>query len=297
MKSRIFVLSLVLSAIFLNGCAGSSLSGLGEGIFSRNGNSLLDEGGKLFQAARGLDEEQEYYLGRGVGALVLSKYQPLNNDALNRYVNKVGLTVAAHSERPVTFGGYHFLVLNSPEVNAISAPGGFVFVTKGLVKLAPNEDALAAVLAHEVAHVVKGHGRKAISQANLTSALLAVGKEAAASEGNIATQELVSAFGNSVQEVFGTLIEKGYSRGQEYDADEMAVEIMKKAGYQTSAMLDMLNALKAREGKDSGGWYETHPKASNRIGNIDGDIKPNPEADKGLKIRTARFKSALGGAA
>lgn len=290
-------LTAVLAISLFTGCAGAGLQSLSDGLFQGNGNSLLDAGGQLFSAARGLTDEQEYYLGRGVGALVLSKYKPLNNDGLNRYVNKVGLAVAAKSERPVTFGGYHFLVLNTPEVNAISAPGGFVFITKGLVKLAPDEDALAAVLAHEVAHVVKGHGRKAISQANLTSALLTLGKEVAASEGNLVTQELVSAFGNSVQEVFSTLIDKGYSRGQEYDSDEMAVEILTKAGYQSSAMLDMLNALKAHEGKESGGWYETHPKAANRIGNIDGDIKANPEADKGIKVRTARFKAAVAGLA
>ena len=106
--------------------------------------------------------EQEYYIGRAVAATVLSKYKPYDISAGNEYLNVLGQGLALSSDRPETFGGYHFLIMDSDEINAFSAPGGLVLVSRGLIRCCPNEDALAAVLAHEIGHVEKQHGLRAI---------------------------------------------------------------------------------------------------------------------------------------
>ncbi len=74
----------------------------------------------------------------------------------------LGQSLVIFSDRPETFGGYHFLLLDSNEINAFAAPGGLILVTRGMLQCCANEDELAAVLAHEIAHVEKKHGLTAI---------------------------------------------------------------------------------------------------------------------------------------
>jgi predicted Zn-dependent protease len=105
---------------------------------------------KATEAARPINDSEEYYVGRAVAARLLSKYPLCQNVKLTAYVNEVGEAVARKSSRPRTFRGYHFAVLETPEVNAFACPGGTIFITKGLVQTCDNEDQLAAVLAHEV---------------------------------------------------------------------------------------------------------------------------------------------------
>ena len=289
--------------LLCSGCAQNSpLGKLGSGLLSSTGlvtqsqaDSMLKAGGKLAKAADSLTDEQEYHLGRAVSAVILSKYRLVRDPKLETYLNKVGMTVAARSDRPETYGGYHFAVLDTAEVNAVSAPGGFVFVTKGFLRLIPDEDALAGVLAHEVAHVVKGHGVKAISQANLTEALMIVGKEVASSQGGAEMQALTETFGDSVNDVAATLLTKGYSRSQEYESDEYAAELMEKAGYNASALVTMLKGLEAAEKSGSGGWFETHPEAADRIEEVEELTVKAPSDPAGEQLRSARFKAAVGG--
>jgi hypothetical protein len=124
----------------------SVLNAAGVPVSSESLNTAFDASEKISKASRGLTDEQEYYLGRGVSAVVLSKYKTLRNESVVRYVNKVARSVAIYSDRPETFGGYYVAVLDSNEVNAVAAPGGFIFITKGFLKLIPNEEALAAVM-------------------------------------------------------------------------------------------------------------------------------------------------------
>lgn len=301
MRTQFVIKSLLLSAALLiaGACAKNSpFNQLGSSILSSTGlvsgsqaDAFMRAGGELVEAARPISDEEEYYLGRSVSAMVLNKYPPLRNDRVNGYVNKVGASVAAFSDRPETFGGYHFLVVESAEVNALSAPGGFVFITKEMLNRMPNEDALAAVLAHEVAHIVKDHGMDAISQAHLTEAVTLIGRERISSSGGVTTQALEAAFGDSVGDVFKTLTEKGYSRSQEYEADEYAAELLKRAGYNPQAIVTMLRSLE--HGDASGGWFSTHPSASKRISEVEGSAAASAAAAKGEGLRTQRFKSAV----
>ncbi|MBX7137229.1 MAG: M48 family metalloprotease [Oligoflexia bacterium] len=281
--------------VALAGCSPQAKQ-LGASLLSQTGlvsesqaNTAFSVGEKLSKAAGPLTEEQEYYLGRGVSAMILAQYPLYQNQAVTSYVNRVGNAVAAVSDRPETFSGYHFAILDTSEVNAISAPGGFVFVSRGFLRQIPDEDALAAVLAHEVGHVVKGHGVNAISKANLTEALTMVGKEAASSYGAPEVQALTAAFGDSVKDVFNTLIKNGYSRSQEYEADEYAVTLLGRVGYSQGSLVQMLEVLQSA-GEQKGGWYDTHPSARKRISEVkDLDIALSTNTP-GYETRTARYK-------
>ena len=285
------------------GCApGSGFQQIGSSLLSSTGfvtssqaDAIFSAGGKLAKAASPISEEEEYYLGRGVAAVVLSTYRPYRNATVEKYVNKVAAAVVAHSSRPETFGGYHVLVLDTAEINALSAPGGFIFLTKGFLAMMPDEDALAAVLAHEVGHVALGHGISAISQANLTEALTIIGQEAVASATDGLTTQLTAAFGDSVKDVANTLLTQGYSRSQEYKADEYAAELLRMTGYNQSGLVVMLRALDAKAGAQGsdGGWFATHPEPQRRLGELDGVPATPPAGDKGAASRLARFRAAM----
>ena len=96
---------------------------------------MLKSGKKLISGFEDITPEQEHYIGRSVAAVILSKYRYCNHRNGQRYVNVMGQTLAQASDRPETFGGYHFLILDTDEINALSAPGGFVFVTKGAARV------------------------------------------------------------------------------------------------------------------------------------------------------------------
>ncbi|MDD4873082.1 MAG: M48 family metalloprotease, partial [Kiritimatiellae bacterium] len=137
--------------------------GVGVGVITPSQadsiNKTTTAVGKVFEQ---LTPENEYYIGRSVGATILQSYKPYDSQNANHYLNILGQTLAMASDRPETFGGYHFLLIDTDEINAFAAPGGLIFVSRGLIKCCKNEDALAAVLAHEVGHVQLMHGLKAI---------------------------------------------------------------------------------------------------------------------------------------
>lgn len=118
---------------------------------------------EFFKASRTqFSPQQEYYIGRAVAARILSVYKPYLNDKLAQYVNLVGQTLAIHSPRPETYGGYHFLVLDSDGLNSLSGPGGFVFITRGLLRLSTSEDMVGCILAYSIGHVVMQSGVETI---------------------------------------------------------------------------------------------------------------------------------------
>ena len=152
--------------------------------FMASGFTLdLDKVGKVLKttaaATKTMSDEEEYYLGRAVAAKILSEYDLLENDALTDYVNRVGLTVAIHSDKPYTYGGYHFAVLDTEEINAFACPGGLIFITSSMVDALTNEEELAAVLAHEVAHVSHRDGVASIKKSRWLEVVGIIGTEAA----------------------------------------------------------------------------------------------------------------------
>lgn len=237
--------------------------------------------------------EQEYYIGRSVAATVLSAYKPYDVEGLNRYLNVVGQTLALYSDKPETFGGYHFLVLDSDEVNAFAAPGGLILVSRGLLRCCRSEDALAAVLAHEIGHVQGQHGLRAIKKGRLTSALTTLALEAGKNLAGQNLAEITRAFEGSVQDVTSTLMNSGYARALENEADASAVQILSRAGYDPRALVELLNEMKPRLAADARGFGKTHPSPDVRIQHVDGLLAGLP-ASSSRSLRQQRFEAAIG---
>jgi predicted Zn-dependent protease len=247
--------------------------------------NLITKVGKILDD---MTPEQEYYLGRTVTATLLDGRKVLNNQTLTTYVNELGQTLAVFSERPNTFKGYHFLVLDSDEVNAFAAPGGFIMITRGMLSLCENEAELAAVLAHEIAHVELEHGIQAINKDKIRQAVGAGAKVAIESQADAELNSLVTALGGSVNDITRTLVQNGYAPKQEYHADESAINILSRAGYSPHALVNVLEKMHAKLGHHPGGFSKTHPPAEDRIKELKADL---PEGDAVATAQgTARFK-------
>lgn len=239
-----------------------------------------------------LTPEQEHYIGRAVVAQVLQSYPPLDRAEANTYLNLLGQSLAVFSERPETFGGYHFLLLDSDEINAFAAPGGLILVTRGMVQCCENEDELAAVLAHEICHVEKKHGLSAIKQGRLTSAFTIIAAESAKQMGSEELASLTREFEASVSDVVMTLTTSGYSRKQERSADAAAVELLRRAGYPETAIITMLQRMDERLGHAGGpGFAKTHPSAQSRIEALEAVAREAGAAPDA--VRQQRFAAAM----
>ncbi|MFH1844385.1 MAG: M48 family metalloprotease [bacterium] len=237
--------------------------------------------------------EQEYYIGRAVAATILKTYPPADDPEANEYLNLLGQTLAKASDRPGTYGGYHFLLLDTDEINAFAAPGGLILVSRGLVECCQSEDALAAVLAHEIGHVVLKHGLRAIKSSRLTSALTILSVEAAKNLGSKELAQLTEEFEGSIMDVTSTLISSGYSRGLELEADQSAVTVLERIGYNPRALLDMLHQMKARSKPGSLGFAKTHPDPEDRVHEVQGALLQDYPPVSEPAVRHQRFTRAM----
>ncbi len=248
---------------------------------------------QIAEASKDITPSEEHYIGRAVAAMIIDQYPLLGNAALDQYVNKVGLVVAYHSDRPVTYGGYHFAVLRSDEVNAFAAPGGFIFITRGLLKSIQNEDQLANVLGHEIAHVAERHGIGAIKKSRWTKfgfyAAGEVGKQYSSSE----VGQLAAEFQSVVSDVAKQVIQSGYSKKDENQADELGMKFAAASGYSPKAMEDFIKSEIASGYSSKSGPFSSHPSPDKRLKEVEGDLK-DITPDNGVdQARTARFKQTL----
>lgn len=239
--------------------------------------------------------EQEYYIGRAVGANVLDRYAPWPDQKINDYLNLLGQSLAMASDKPETFGGYHFLMLDSEEINAFAAPGGLIFVSKGMIRITTDEDTLAAVLAHEVAHVSNEHGLKSIQTARLTTALTSVAITAASVATDSDVAKLTAVFEDSITDITSTMINSGYSRATEEEADRSAVQILKRVGYDPRALIELLEVM--AEKLEPGGidFSKTHPDPNVRLDVVKNEIGNWPQAGRASGPRQDRYAAALAG--
>jgi len=261
---------LVLLVPMFVGCATATqvatTVGVSAGYLTEGQKQALDKTAvKVEKAARPVSETEEYYIGRGVAATILTKYSLYRNQMVTAYVNYVGNTVAMGSPRPYTYGGYHFAVLDTDEINAFACPGGTIFVTRGMLKVVRTEDELAAVLSHEVGHVAQKHGLQAISTARWTEVVTTLATETAKAYTAAEMASLVDLFQGSVDDVFKTLVVNGYGREQELEADGLAIGCMKTCGYDGRQFVSVLDRLEQTSKQASGGIFSTHPDLAERI--------------------------------
>ncbi len=293
----------VVAVASLAGCAAVSdvadVAADTGAISEDQAESIQKTSGAIEKTFEDITPRQEYYIGRAVAAQVLRQYDVYDDEAANRYINRLGQSLAATAPYPMPYDGYHFLILDSDEVNAFAAPSGFILVSRGLLELCDNEDAVAGVLAHEIVHAGEKHGLKAIKQSRLGNALSVLAEESAKQLTNEQLAEVTEAFAGSVTDVTNTLVKNGYSRGLERDADQGAVKLLKTVDYRTSGYVGMLEALEARKEEADGesGFFKTHPDPSERLDDVEAAIgdhqgrAPNNER----RERFERFRARLEG--
>jgi predicted Zn-dependent protease len=238
--------------------------------------------------------EQEYYIGRSVAAMVLHQYKVYDNPTATRYVNTLGQALAQASEKPETFAGYHFLIMDTDEVNAFAAPGGFILISRGLIRCCKTEDALAAVLAHEIGHVQHAHGLQAIRTSRLTSAFTILAAESAKSFGGEELAQLTQAFEGSISDITSTMVNSGYARKFETQADLAAVGILRDMGYNPNGLREMLTVMQSVQKPSDAGFAKTHPDPSVRIKSLAPHLANYPVVEAPAP-RQKRFEEALKG--
>jgi beta-barrel assembly-enhancing protease len=283
MRREAWLALLILVTFVVGGCAAAAV--MPAAAIAYKGAS------KATEASRPITDSEEYYIGRAVAARIMGQYKLNQDPKLTQYVNEVGETVARKSSRPNPFRGYHFAVLDTEEINAFACPGGIIFITRGLIKTCNNEDQLAAVLAHEVGHVVNKDGINSISKARWTQVWTAMGTEAAKQYGGVAGN-LVSLFEGSIDDVFKTIVVNGYSRQAEEAADAASVAELTKAGYDPKALVAVLTTMEAKGKGATSGIFKTHPPTSERLAKVKAEVGQAPEV-KGEAIRTKRFKQTV----
>ncbi|WP_027359392.1 M48 family metalloprotease [Desulforegula conservatrix] len=300
-KSRLFMAVSVLavtafSAAAFYGCqAMGPLAKVGAAtgiITSDQADSIEKVSTAVSKASETITPEQEYYIGRTIGAVISSKYKVYQNDIVTDYINVMGQSLSKFSDMPETFGGYHFLVLDSDEINAFAAPGGLIFVTRGILRCCKDEDAVAAVLAHEIGHVQLKHGTESIDDSRMTSVVTTILAEGAKNLGPKELASLTTAFEGSISDITNKLVTNGYSREYENQADKAAVTIMKRAGYNPTALVSMLEMMGKVMKPDGMDFAKTHPSPQSRIEVVKEVIGGSAKADVNT-ARLARFNRNL----
>jgi predicted Zn-dependent protease len=246
------------------------------------------------KALESITPEQEYYIGRTVAATILSRNRPLDNPSATEYLNEIGHYLALCSARPETFAGYHFLIMDTDEINAFAAPGGFILVSRGMLRCCRNEDEVAAVLAHEIGHIEHQHGLQAINKSRITAAATVLAAESARTFGSKEFVELVRNFEDSVTDVVSTLVDSGYSRTFESQADAAAVATLERAGYDPRGLLAMLAEMDVRLKRGGSGFAKTHPDPKIRGAEVRALISATASPASSV-ARAQRFASALRG--
>jgi len=204
-----------------------------------------------------MTESQEIAMGQEYDPQITASYGAYEDAALSQYVNELGQKLARTSHRPNL--AWNFRVLDTPVVNAFAVPGGYVYVTRGIMAYLDNEAELAAVLGHEIGHVAARHTAQQYSKSQLASLGLGVGQ--------ILSEDFRKYAGYA--ELGVSLLFLRFSRDNERQADDLGVEYSSKVGYDATRMSDFFTTLErlsgAAERGGLPGWFSTHPSPVDRI--------------------------------
>lgn len=232
------------------------------------------------------DVKAEILFGRQLAARILGRYQLYKDDKLTRYINLVGKGVAQYSNRPELV--FRFAVLDTEIVNAFAAPGGYIFVTKGALKAMDNESELAAVLAHEIAHVAERHIVKELkikgSDDSSTAGMARV------IGGKFDAVRVV--FTQMVDNAVELLMEKGLKKQDEFDADRIGTFTIAGAGYDPKALYVYLKKISTPD-KDTNIITGTHPSFEDRLSKLELELKENNLTDKIQPVVKERFNENI----
>ena len=271
--------------------AGAQVAGATGVIDSNVANAVSISSQATASAAEEITPEQEYYIGRAVAANILTSYRIWNGSPqLTAYVNRICNAIAINSPRPDIYNGYHVALLDSNEINAFATSAGHIFITRGLAASAKSEDALAAVIAHEIAHIQLQHSIKAIKTSRITQALMVTGTSAAGAYAGMNVNELTDVFNETVGDIVTTLVNNGYSQTQEFDADSTALALLASAGYNPPGLIEMLRELEKTQSSRPGGFNKTHPAPAKRLESAEKALSKHRVKDTSASRRT-RFNA------
>lgn len=240
------------------------LIGLGEslGLIDKKSGDLLKSGVSTVKAFQPIGYEEEKAIGGSLAVQVFNRFGgPYKNEALTRYVNLVGQAVADVSDRPDI--EYHFAILNTEHPNAFATPGGYVFVSVGLLKLLRNEAELAGVLGHEIAHITHKHALKTIQRGQALKGLTSLTLTAMNKD--------MGLFDKVIDEVSEILFTRGLDKDLEYEADKFGTEYAFRMGYNADGLKNFIKVLGQSHKGESSIFSSTHPSPGDRLGHLAGE--------------------------
>lgn len=215
-------------------------------------------GGKSLKVGK-TSKTEEIQIGREITGNLLGA-APLVKDAeLQKYVNRVGRWVASQSERPEL--PWHFGVIESNDLNAFAAPGGYVMLTKGLYRTFKNESELAGVLAHEIGHIIKKHHLKVLQKQQLLDLGAGV------------LGDQVGKNSDAVKKLIGSGAEicaRSLDKDAEFEADRIGIILAARAGYDPYGLPEVLQEI-SHASKDDGRvalLFKTHPHPDDRLAKL-----------------------------
>ena len=245
MNNRMIKLGLVMSLLLLmQACSTNPVSGRPELAMS-----------KSWEITAGAKYHQD----------ILKQYQVYNDPELQKYVDDIGQRLARKSHRPDL--PFTFTLLDSPEVNAFALPGGYVYITRGIMSYMNKESHLAGVIGHEIGHVTGRHGAQRAAQQQLSNAAAVAVAVGTGSEGLL-----------QASQVLGGALMSGYGRKQELQSDRLGAEYIAQNNYSPDDMIDVISILKnqelfakqraeaeGRQVQSYHGVYSTHPRNDTRL--------------------------------
>jgi len=232
------------------------------------------------------DIKAEVIFGRSLSARILGRYPLYKDKDITEYINLIGKGLAQYAGRPEI--EFHFGILDTDTINAFSAPGGYIFITKGCLKEIEDEAELAGVLAHEIAHIVERHIVKEINlRAPDESPLTGFASLIAGATG---TAEAV--FTTFVDKAYEILFERGYKIEDEFSSDRFSVSLLKLSGYDPYGLIRFLKRLNEKgKVKEIKG---THPGIVERIQGLKRFMEENQISGDDKKTRKERFYEKTG---
>lgn len=242
---------------------------------------------KVQKANAEITEPQEITLGAGIASNLLGAAPLLDNPAAQQYVNRVGRWLALQTERPDL--PWQFGVLDDNDVNAFAAPGGYVFITKGLLAQMNSEAELAGVLAHEISHVLRKHHLQALKKGAQTELMSEFANDALKSNG---TDPRLTKLVSAGTEVYA----RGLDKDDEFEADRMGVVIAARGGYDPYGLPAVLQTLQSLNPSDSSValMFKTHPALADRLSLLDQEMTGQFANLENQPDLAPRFFQALG---
>lgn len=242
----------------------------------KQGVDTAKDASKVAKGVTGIGPEEERRIGDAVALEIIAKYGGVvrESDVMHR-LNLVGQALARYSDRPDL--EWRFAVLASDTVNAFSAPGGYVFITRGLYERADSDDVLAGILGHEIAHVTNRHALKIVerNEAAAGGKSLLLKRSSEAREVNAQVQQINAQLGVDIGGLVKAIVETGFDAPTEYEADKDGRSLAVTNGFAPGGLRAVLANLQ-QGGENRKTMFSTHPPLATRIQKLPVEPAPPP---------------------